>query len=311
LSGIVTPLNEIPPDFVRRMVEVYGERGLHWTRQLPALIVALAERWSLRVQPPFPQLTYNYVAPALRADGIHVVLKVGVPTRELLSEIAALRLYDGHGIVRLLAADPEQGAFLLERLNPGTPLALLPDDDTATLIAASIMRDLWRPAPPTTYFPFPTVEGWAAGFSRLRNQFSGGTGPFPTPIIERAERTFADLLSSSEDPVLLHGDLHHDNIAAAERCPWLALDPKGVIGERGYEAAALLHNRLPAPFNPQSARPVLSRRLDILAAELGIDRFRLRAWGFAQTVLSAWWTYEDHGHGWEPDLAIAEVLLAA
>src|SRR5262249_39708751 len=100
----------ISDDFARRMVEVFGDPGAAWLARLPALVAECADRWALTVLPPYP-LSYNYVAPAIQADGRPVVLKVGYPGRELMTEIAALRLYDGRGIAQLLDADPAQGAF--------------------------------------------------------------------------------------------------------------------------------------------------------------------------------------------------------
>lgn len=58
---------------------------------------------------------------------------------------------------------------------------------------------------------------------------------------------------------------------------------------------------------PDLAR-ILDRRVDQLADELGLDKARLRGWGIAQAVLSGWWSYEDHGHGWEGTLRIAALL---
>src|SRR5207247_11215211 len=120
-----------------------------------------ALRRSLRGLPTCTPTTYSYVAPAVLEDGTDVVLKVGFPSREFMTEMEALRLFEGHGIVQLLDADAGQGAMLLERLRPGTPLADLADDEEATSIAAGVMRQLWRPAPPE--HPFPTVARWAAG----------------------------------------------------------------------------------------------------------------------------------------------------
>ncbi len=299
---------DLPESFARTIREVHGPAGEAWLARLPTLIEALAQRWSLRVAAPFPNLSYNYVAPAVRADGVAVVLKLGVPHPELNSEIEALRLVAGGGMVRLYAADAAQGALLLERLHPGTVLSRLADDDQATLIAAEVMRQLWRPAPPE--HGFPTAARWAAGLTRLRTRFAGGTGPLPPHLVEQAEALFADLLASAGEPVLLHGDLHHENILAAQRQPWLALDPKGVVGEREYEVGALLRNPIPGLLARPDPRAVLDRRIHLLAERLHFDRARLRDWALAQAVLSAWWSVEDHGGGWEWALACAEHLAA-
>jgi streptomycin 6-kinase len=303
------PALTIPGDFARTIIDVHGEAGVEWLGKLPALLADCAQRWSLTPDLPFAPLSYNYVLPALRADGARVVLKAGVPERELLAEIEALRLFDGRGSVRLLDADPDRGVLLLERIEPGTPLTAVFDagrDEEATAAAAAAMRRLWRPAPPAG--PFPSVADWARGLTRLRSQFAGGSGPLPAALVDQAEQLFAELIGSMDEPVLLHGDLHHGNILAAGRAPWLAIDPKGVVGEPAYEAGALLRNPMPRILEIVEPRRLLTRRIDQLGEALGLDRVRLRGWGIAQAVLSAWWSLEDHGRGWEEAIACAEHL---
>lgn len=298
----------ISDEFAARMIALYAADGSAWLKRLPALIADCERRWSLTIQRPFDNLSYNYVAPALRDDGTPVVVKLGVPNPEQQTEIAALRLYDGRGIVRLLDADPALGAMLLERLTPGTPLARLADDEQATMIAAQVMRQLWRPVPPE--HPFPSVARWASGLSRLRARFDGGSGPLPAGLVAQAEGLFAELLGSMAAPVLLHGDLHHENILAATRQPWLALDPKGVVGEPAYEVGALLRNPMPQLLTmPQPSR-ILARRIDQLAEALGFDRARIHGWALAQAVLSVWWSYEDGDSDLAAGLACAEYLAA-
>lgn len=136
----------------------------------------------------------------------------------------------------------------------------------------------------------------------------GGTGPFPGVLVKTAETLFAELSGSMAEAVLLHGDLHYANILAAERRPWLALDPKGVVGEPAYEVGALLRNPMPELLTQRQPGRILKRRADQLAEELGFDRARLLGWGLVQAVLAAWWSVEDRGHGWEPWIACAELL---
>lgn len=295
----------VQAEFARHMLELHGAQGAAWLAELPTRLETCSRRWSLEVQPPFANLTYNYVAPAATADGREVVLKLGVPTPELRTEIAALRHYDGHGIARLLDADAGAGVLLLERLRPGTTLAAVEDDVAATEIAAGVMAALWRPLPPD--HGFPTVAMWAAELQKLSATFAGGTGPFPARLVEMAERLFAELIASQGEAVLLHGDLHHYNILRAQRAPWLALDPKGLAGEREYEVGALLRNPFGLLDWPDLAG-VTARRIDQLAERLGFDRQRLAAWGMAQQMLAWWWTYEDHGEFAPEERALAEVL---
>lgn len=298
----------IPEKIARTVEEYHGAAGAGWVERLPSLLAAYAERWQLRLSPPFPNLWYNYVAPAVRANGEPVILKAGFPGGEHLTEIEALRLYDGRGMVRLLEADVDQGVFLLERLEPGVMLLTMEDDARATSIAASIMRELWRPVP--VDHPFPTVADWAnRGMTGLRAEFGGGTGPFPAGIVEEAERLFAELLSSQEEQVLLHGDLHHENILSATRAPWLAIDPKGVVGEPAYETSAWLRNPR-ALLSFPNVKQTLTRRIDQFAEELGFERARIRDWSLAHAVLSAWWSYEDGGDGWQSGIEVAQHLAS-
>ena len=295
----------VPDAFARAMAEVHGAAGATWVARLPALVSGQAERWSLRVGEPFLPLSYNFVTRVVRGDGTQAVLKIGFPCEELSTEIEALRAFDGHGAVRLLEVEEVQGALLLERLEPGTPLDLAADEDGATAAAASVMHRLWRPAPVGNRFP--SIADWCSGLGRLRARFDGGTGPFPRSLVERAEGLFRDLLASAGAPVLLHGDLHHGNVLA-DGTGWRAIDPKGVVGEPAYEVGALLRNPLPGIL---STPRVLSRRIDLLAELLDMDRARIRDWGCTQAVLSAWWSFEDHGRGWEDALACAELLVRA
>jgi streptomycin 6-kinase len=301
----------LPANFVQIVTTLHEGEGVAWLARLPAIVAECAQRWSLRVEAPFPNLSYHYVAPARCADGTAAVLKLGVPGDTLLArESLALRLYAGRGAARVLAGDPALGALLLERLVPGTPLRdlALRDDARATAIAAEVMRRLWPPLP--AEHPFPSVADWARGLQRLRAHFAGGAGPLPARLVDQAERRFAELLASSAPPVLLHGDLHHANILAAARAPWLAIDPQGVAGEPAYETGALLRNPVPDVAAWPDLPRVLARRVDQLAETLGFERERVRGWGIAQAVLSAWWSIEDHGAGWEPASACAEALAA-
>lgn len=301
--------NLLPHPFARTILDVHGDAGAEWLGRLPDLIADCAGRWSLAVQPPFGNLSYHYVAPAIRSDGTEAVLKLGVPSPDFKAEAEALKVFGGHGAVLLLDEDTEGNALLLERLRPGTTLAELADDPQATSIAAEVMRQLWPPVPPQ--HAFPSIADLAAGLAKMRRRFGGTTGPLPRRLVEEAEALFTELIASMAPPVLLHGDLHHGNILAARRQPWLAIDPFGVIGEPECEVGALLRNpqaRLRADGQPGRT---LSRRLDQLADELAFDRARLRGWGVAQAVLSAWWSLEDHGSGWEWSIACAEWLAAA
>jgi streptomycin 6-kinase len=293
----------IPDEFTRAMIAQHGAKGERWIQRLPAILATCEARWNISIDQPFSTLSYNYVTAATRADGTPVVVKASAPTGEFPQESEALRLFAGRGMTALLECDDDNQVMLLEALQPGTPLSSIEDDSATTSIAAAVMRQFWRPAPAEHHFP--TVADWGRGFSRLRKRYEGGNGPFPPRLLEEAEALFVELGASMAAPMLLHGDLHHDNILATRRAPWLAIDPKGLVGEPAYETGTLLRNPLPQLLQMPQPGHVLARRIDQLAEELALDRTRIRGWGLAQAVLSAWWSIEDHG------LIGSEVILCA
>lgn len=295
----------LSPELARKFVDLYAERGTAWAEAFPATLARLRLRWGLTLGETFAYVGYAFVARVELPGGAPAVLKIAPPDPEFANEIAALRLYDGRGAVRMLDSDPEATALLLERLEPGTPLAELDDDVRATEIAAGVMRELWRPLPPD--HAFPTMERWGQAFARVRAAYGGGSGPFPPDLFEKGERLYFELCATAGEPVLLHGDLHHWNILAARREPWLAIDPKGVAGEPAYETGALLRNRMTVE---PDLHALTVRRAGQLADALGLDQQRILHWAFAQGVLSALWTLEGHGSIGEEQLMLPGALAS-
>ena len=296
----------ISPAFAGFTEQMHGDKGRAWLARLPAILTDCAARWGLRLGAPFANLTYHFVISATRGNGQPVVIKACAPTGEYAQEAAALRHFAGVGMAQLLAADDDDAVLLLERLLPGTTLLSVADDDAATRVAARVMRALWRPL--AGDFPFPTIQQWDLGLTRLRTYYGGSTGPFPPELVAEAEAIGAEFMATLAPPVLLHGDLHHDNILAAERAPWLAIDPKGVIGEPAYEVGAFLNNPQPRLQQTADLRQTLARRIAILAEELGFDQARIRGWGLYHDVLSAWWDVEDLGRMGPIALTCAQAL---
>lgn len=281
-------------------------RHLHHGNDMPeaALIArahAVAARWQLALEPPFgptPGTPGNFVAPATRPDGTSCVLKVSDYLRDTQTEIAALALWQGNGAARLLAAEPGEGALLLERVEPGNMLAELAaaDDDAATRIAADLLRTLWCLA--TEDYGLQALASWCAAYDRNREALSLGADGFPSELFVRADALRAELLATTRRNVALHGDLHHFNVLRSDRAGWLAIDPKGLVGDPCFDLCQFLLN--PDARSAEENR----RRLDILCDELGLDRQRASAWCLVHAVLNACWAFED-GKPWRPPVAYA------
>lgn len=199
-----------------------------------------------------------------------------------------LDAFGGGGMVR--AYEYVGGAVLLERLNPGTPLAVMAlggRDEEATRILADVIR---RMSPPTVSTEaFTTVHEWGKGFARY---LDSGDKQIPADLAEHGQHVYLGLCASQRGTRLLHGDLHHYNVLFDADRGWLAIDPKGVVGEVEYEIGAALRNPYERPEMFASPGAV-ERRMLRYAAELKIDPARALAWGFAQAVLSAIWGVED------------------
>jgi streptomycin 6-kinase len=264
------------------------------------LVEQLAARWSLQVEAPFPLTPGspgNFVAPATRADGTQVVLKVSRHVADTRTEIEALRMWNGVGAARLLESEPDLGALLLERVQPGTMLVETADNDECVRLAAGVLRQLWRPLP--GQHGLRPLESWCAAYDRNRDALRRGDGGFPSALFQRADDLRGELLASTQSPVALHGDLHHFNVLRSARAEWLAIDPKGLAGDRCFDLCQFLRNPVPVPAQ------VNRRRLDVFCAELGLDRVRASQWCLVHAVLDACWHYED-GRAWQASAAYAE-----
>ena len=278
----------LPEDFLQLMRETYGTEAVHdWLQRLPSFLEECAERWQLTLLPPFESLSLHYVAPAIRADGTPVILKTSEFSDEFEHGLTALRIFNGRGIARLLEYDEEKKVMLLERLQPGTMLeSLVPEQDVqATSILAGVMRQLWRSV--QGVHTFPTVEQLGPDLTQHRAYYAGGYGPFPPRLVEEAMDLFATLSASAEVSMLLHGDLHYHNVLRSGQT-WKAIDPKGVVGDPGYEVGASFYNPMPRILEVPDLEQILARRVAQLSEELGMERARIRGWGLAQCVRNAW-----------------------
>lgn len=226
------------------------------------------------------------------------MLKVAYDDDARRREPVALRALRGP-VVRLLEQRPE--GLVLERLEPGRPLADTgADDETVTRLLGTTMRQLWAPVPPGC--PLPTAEQECAPLHD-----PAATAPLPAGLVEAARTALARLLAGSPPPVVLHGDLHDDNLLSSDDGRgWVAIDPHGVVGDPAYDVGPVLLN----PLDGEPAR-LVRPRLDQLARLLDLPRSRLAAWGVVRCVLSEAWEVQDSGRPDGGPLRVAEALVSA
>lgn len=251
-------------------------RGKVWLAALPQLLSDLVRAWQLELGAPFEKATVSYVAPAIRGTE-HVVLKVQWPHEESAHEADALRTWDGDGAVRLLAQDESRHALLLELCRPGTALAASKSVDPIAVVIDLLPR-LWKRAGPPFKSLITEAKEWSA---TLYSDWEAAGKICERRLIDATAEFLEQLTGSGREDVLVHQDLHGDNIIAAERQPWLAIDPKPLVGEREFSLAPIIRS-----FEFGHSRAEVIKRLDRLSLELGLDRDRVRAWAIVQTV--AW-----------------------
>ncbi|MEH7123929.1 aminoglycoside phosphotransferase family protein [Bacillus sp. JJ1773] len=222
-------------------------------------------------------------------DGLEVVIKLTVPSEEFLSEVEALVLFNGHGMVRIVDVDRIKGVLLLERLKPGTTLASLENNEEAAYIASQVMKKLWSPAPKSVHIPHFKERG--ISLDKIYKDNPEGLGPITKEMLQEATEIFRKLVETQTERFLLHGDLHHYNILRTGTDSWLAIDPKGLIGDREYDVIQFLLNKLP----DDQIIEVIEKRIDIFVKELNLDKNRILLYGSSHAVLATCWSIQDSG----------------
>lgn len=171
---------------------------------------------------------------------------------------------------------------------PGYTLATIECEEEANSIASNIMKQLWVPAPKS--INVQTINNREISLLRIHKNYPNGLGVITNELIQEAVNLFKEMISSQKEQFLLHGDLHHYNIIKGKNT-WLAIDPKGLIGEREYDIIQFLLNNL----ENKNIEQVIEKRINYLANELNLDKTRILKYGFAHAVLSTCWTIEDFG----------------
>jgi streptomycin 6-kinase len=280
-----TPVS-IPADFMTDAVG--GHEVVRWLAQLPRLIDSVLADWSLTVTGPVLTGSNAVVLLVVGEDGVPAALKVGWPHWEAEHEHLALRLWDGRGAVRLLRADPRRFVLLLERADHRRDLNAQPVRE-ACQTAAGLYRLLHRPA--TAQFVRLSVlaADWARRLRLLHDH------PLvPRRLVDRAASLAATFATDpTTDGVLLHTDLHFDNVLGATRVPWLAIDPKPVSGDPCFEVAPLLWNRWQEATAGGGIRAAILDRLLTVIDTADLDEDRVRDWVVVRQMVNVLWELES------------------
>ena len=279
------PLISVPPGLAKRRT-IGAEWGV-WLDHLPGLARQLLDEWDLVVD-DVPGHGFCSLVVPVRAGTTRAVLKLSFDgDDESEFEALALQLWGGRGTVRLLRADPGRRALLLERLHQRDLASV--DDTAACEIVAGLYRHLHLPAPPQLRTVTSYVERWVAALETLPR-----SAPIPRRLVEQCLHLAGDLVADpASTGVVVHGDLHHHNVLAADRDPWLVIDPKPMSGDPHFEPAPMLWNQWERVTGGGDVRDAVRRRFHTLVDTAGLDEERARGWVVVRMVLNAHWTVEE------------------
>jgi streptomycin 6-kinase len=291
----------VPPAVLDSARRWETPEGPAWLAELPARVGRLAARWDLELRPPYvPGGVTSYAAPCVRADGTDAVLKVVIMHREARAEPAALAAWNGNGAVRLLEHAPDEDAMLLERCDPGSALGDTTDLDAILSIGADVLARLWSAPLAEHGAPFEPLEAVTDWFAELVVARQGQSGkPLPLALVDEAVEALRELPRSASRRVLLHHDFHPGNVLAAQRQPWLAIDPKPQVGDPAFDPLQLILQTgelwtRTAPLTDPDPAATIDRRVAFLCERLDLERERLCGWGVGRCVE---WSLYDHSAG--------------
>ncbi len=287
----------LPPQLVTN-VQNWAQHELTpgWLRSLPSTVADLCGTWNIELDPFIPD---SYITLVLLGHSTQlgpVVIKSSPLADELRSEATALRLAAGENVARLYDVDFERSVMVLERIVPGTQLlhAAMTDEE-ATRLAANMVASLWRTVPdPGGLHP---LRQWM----RALFDWSHHSALIDSVLIQQAQELASVLLAKSTRECLLHGDFQHHNLLQRASGDWAIIDPKGLIGDPGFEIAAWMYNP-PGVTAREDYLELVTRRAAICSEVWGIDRQSLVEWAFVGAVLSACWYASDPApEGWSSE----------
>jgi streptomycin 6-kinase len=300
----------IPDELVASHRKFFGVAGDRWISALPTLAADCMDRWQLRLDGSPSCGAVGLVLPVLRADDAPAALKLQPVDDETFGEPLALRAWNGDGVVRLLEHAPTSGSMLLERLDARRSLNTVDGDAALRIISELLVRLGAVPAPAAVR----RLADFAADMLERVPPALTLAEPSQRRLIENCAGAVGELLPEAGGQ-LLHLGLHYYNVLASHpsnpREPWLAIDPKPLAGDPGFELLPALHNRWHEVVASGNVPRAVRRRFDLMTETLSLDRQRAIGWTLGRVLQNILWDVEnaDTSVHTEPDRAIAQILL--
>nr|ADC52833.1 streptomycin 6-phosphotransferase [Streptomyces platensis] len=298
---------DVPEALARSYTRNGGEEEQAWIAGLPALVTEFLDRWELTRDGGLSSGEASLVVPVLRVDGTRAVLKLQRPREETTAALIGLRTWNGNGMVRLLDHDPVSSTMLLERLDGARTLASVEDDDVAMRILAELLARLHSVPVPGGLRGLGDIAGDM--LKEVPQAVTSLTAPTDRQRLHRWASAVDELAGEPGDR-MLHWDLHYDNVLAAEREPWLAIDPEPLVGDPGFDLWPALDTGWEQIAATGDALRVVRRRFDLLTEALELDRGRATGWTLGRLLQNTLWDIEDGRTTIDPSqIAVADALL--
>ncbi|GGX29647.1 aminoglycoside phosphotransferase family protein [Streptomyces chryseus] len=282
--------DEIPHRLAGSYATGFGEEGRAWIAGLPTLAANMLGRWDLERDGTARVGEASLVLPVRLPDGTPAVLRLQMPRQETTAALIGLRTWDGKGMVRLLDHDPVSSSMLLERLDGTRTLASIDDDDVAMSILAELhARLVALPAP-------QGLRSLGDIASKMQEQVPQAITHLSDPAERRLLQSWASAvaeLAGEPGDRMLHWDLHYGNVLAAQREPWLAIDPEPLAGDPGFDLWPALDSRWDDVVAKGDPLRVVRRRFDLLTDVLGLDRARASGWTLGRLLQNSLWDIDD------------------
>ena len=269
--------------FRKNTIALYGKHGKDWLERLPAIRAAISKKYQLSALNPVSNMSFNYVCSGMQNEK-PIMLKLGFDQQAFSKEADCLQAFEQYGSAKVIATEP--GMIIMQKLDPGMTLkSYFPqkDDQALTILCKTILQ-LHKAQIPKHHHFFPLKKI----LSILDQDLD-----IPQKLLDSARALRDDLLLSTKKEVLLHGDLHHENLLQHGN-DWKVIDPKGFIGDPLFDLCAFILGPIPELLQQNNRTGLIQKRIKICAHELQAPQQRIQDWLYVKSVLGWAWCLDDN-----------------
>lgn len=281
---------DLPTQFTNKIIRIFPLDGKKWLDELPNIYLKCVNKWNLSDCQISNILSYNLVVFAKSPAFGDVALKIGIPHRDLYTEMESINIYNGRNICKCYTYEKDLGALLLERIIPGDDLNIIKESTQRIKLAANLINSL--PIPIKEQNNLPTFyDLMSRTFKKTRSENIVGAEMLEN--MKQAENYYGVLVTKNYQEVLLHGDLHHENMLRDQNGVFKAIDPKGLIGFKPLEVGRFIQNEF---YKVDKNKRInhLEKMISIISNTLNETKEIIAIAAYLDCVISSCWSFEDN-----------------